>query len=340
MGRCPQCFACHVPWFHKQIETLGLRRIHMRYYDLLNLLWDIWDIGILGLAWWHLRLTAWFSMMAGEVHGLSEREVWPMLSEDFKGKWGGTWSRWIFQISSDLKQISADFQANFGSWLSHLAMQLYQVPLLEMSTGDWTFWLSKTFDSPADPIRWIDVADMDWWNHQLRWANWAKWAHDNRFHSWTLIWRCPSQVYASDSVPRNLHISDLAQARHFEGWKWLKLQWSHLYHSRSFMPSSPGVQDYGIVWRIIWRMVGFISWSVYVLSTHSTPHIRQLEPLLLSLRLCLAGQKNLQVEQTCHGAQRSSVELNALRSSQVSADLPWCSDDVNDSYIYIYIYSY
>lgn len=59
-------------------------------------------------------------------------------------------------------------EANFGSWLSHLAMQLYQ-------------------------------------------------------------------VYVSDSVPRNLHISELAQ----------------------------------------------------------------LEPLLLSLRLCLAGQKNLQVEQTC-----------------------------------------
>ena len=35
------------------------------------------------------------------------------------------------------------------------------------------------------------------------------------------------------------------------------------------------------------------------LSLSDISYIRQLEPLLLSLRLCLAGQKNLQVEQTC-----------------------------------------
>ncbi|CAL1168863.1 unnamed protein product [Cladocopium goreaui] len=76
-------------------------------------------------------------------------------------------------------------EANFGSWLSHLAMQLYQ-------------------------------------------------------------------VYVSDSVPRNLHISELAQ----------------------------------------------------------------LEPLLLSLRLCLAGQKNLQVEQTCmelSGASQETPQSLQLR---------------------------
>lgn len=81
-------------------------------------------------------------------------------------------------------------EANFGSWLSHLAMQLYQ-------------------------------------------------------------------VYVSDSVPRNLHISELAQ----------------------------------------------------------------LEPLLLSLRLCLAGQKNLQVEQTCLVFLPSAPAEDAPESPTSSRDL-------------------
>ena len=70
----------------------------------------------------------------------------------------GDFEKILLVLTFETFQISSDFQANFGSWLSHLAMQLYQVPLLEMSKrqgiefSDFQKPLVH-FGSPADSIR-------------------------------------------------------------------------------------------------------------------------------------------------------------------------------------------